>query len=379
MAMATAHGWLVRRLDPQTLVLVLSGAWMLTSDRVPVDAVVAQLASGARARRLAFDTRELGAWDSAFLLFLTRVIDACTKRRVEVIQSGLPLGAQRLLALAAATTEHKAARKDEHRPRFLLRVGAAALELWRSALDMLAFVGECTAALGRLLAGKARFRRSDLWLTVQACSVQALPIVSLISVLVGVILAFVGAIQLRAFGAQIYVAGLVGIAMVRVMGAVMTGIIMAGRTGAAFAAQLGSMRVNEEIDAFETLGLRSIDFLVLPRLLALLVMMPLLCLYADLMGILGGFLVGVGMLDLGVMEYFNQTRASVKLADLAIGLAHGAVFGVLIAVAGCMRGMQSGRSASAVGDATTSAVVTSIVSIIGATAIITVACNILGI
>jgi phospholipid/cholesterol/gamma-HCH transport system permease protein len=175
------------------------------------------------------------------------------------------------------------------------------------------------------------------------------------------------------------VANLVGIAMVRVMGAVMTGIIMAGRTGAAVAAQLGTMRVSEEIDALQTLGLEPIDFLVLPRMVALFVMMPLLCLYADLMGILGGFIVGVGMLDLGILEYFNQTRASVRLTDLWIGLFHGAVFGVLIAVAGCLRGIQSGRSASAVGDATTSAVVTSIVSIVAATAIITVACNVLGI
>jgi phospholipid/cholesterol/gamma-HCH transport system permease protein len=181
------------------------------------------------------------------------------------------------------------------------------------------------------------------------------------------------------FGAQIYVASLVGIAMVRVMGAIMTGVIVAGRTGAAFATELGTMQVNEEIDALKTLGIPPVEFLVLPRMLALVVMMPLLCLYADLMGILGGLIVGVLMLDLNVMEYLTQTKESVTLVFLWIGLFHGTVFGVLIALSGCLRGMQCGRSASAVGQATTSAVVTSIVSIIVATAIITVVCDVLNI
>jgi phospholipid/cholesterol/gamma-HCH transport system permease protein len=231
----------------------------------------------------------------------------------------------------------------------------------------------------KMLTGKARYRRSDLILALQQCGAQALPIVSLISMLVGLILAFVGAVQLKMFGAEIYVANLVGIAMVRVMGAIMTGIIMAGRTGAAFAAQLGTMETNEEIDALKTLGISPIEFLVLPRMLSLMLMMPLLTIYADLMGVLGGMIVGVGMLDISYVEYFNQTRGGVGLTHLWIGLFHSIVFGVLVALAGCMRGMQCGRSASAVGDATTSAVVTGIVSIIVATAIITVACNVLGI
>ena len=159
----------------------------------------------------------------------------------------------------------------------------------------------------------------------------------------------------------------------------MVGIIMAGRTGAAFAAQIGTMQVNEEIDALQTLGISPMEFLVLPRMLALIVMMPLLCIYADLMGILGGFIVGVGMLDISVTQYVNQTISSLNLYHFIIGLVHAFVFGILIALAGCLRGIQCGRSASAVGQATTSAVVTSIVSIVVATAIITVVCNIIGI
>ena len=159
----------------------------------------------------------------------------------------------------------------------------------------------------------------------------------------------------------------------------MAGIIMAGRTGAAFAAQLGTMQVNEELDALQVLGISPMEFLVLPRMLALCIMMPMLCLYADLMGVLGGMIVGVGMLDIGVVQYFKQTQAAIGLNNLWIGLFHSAVFGVLVALSGCLRGIQCGRSASAVGLATTSAVVTGIVSIVVATAIITLCCNVLGV
>jgi len=368
-----------RRLDEKTLVVSLSGDWKLEGGLPSADEVKKQISSGARVQRLVFDAAGLRGWDSGLLTFLINVADLCKANNIVVEREGLPEGVQRLLSLAAAVPERKGARRSAQRPGFFARVGESSEGFWRSALSMLAFIGEAFTALLRLSVGKARFRRSDLFLNLQECGAQALPIVSLISLLVGLILAFVGAIQLQLFGAQIYVASLVGVAMVRVMGAIMTGIIMAGRTGASFAAQLGTMQVNEEIDALQTMGFSAMEFLVLPRMLALFIMMPLLCLYADLMGILGGFIVGVGMLNLGVMEYFNQTKESVGLNNLWIGLFHGAVFGVIIALAGCMRGIQCGRSASDVGDATTSAVVTSIVSIIVATAIITIVCNILGI
>jgi phospholipid/cholesterol/gamma-HCH transport system permease protein len=203
--------------------------------------------------------------------------------------------------------------------------------------------------------------------------------VSLISFLVGLILAFMGAVQLRQFGAQIYVADLVGLGMAREMGAMMTGIIMAGRTGAAFAARLGTMTVNQEIDALTTMGLPPMEFLVLPRILALVLMTPLLCVYAVLLGMLGGALVGVWMLDLGFMQYYQQTLYALRLMDFVAGLIKGGVFGVLVALAGCLRGMQCGRSASAVGEAATSAVVTGIVWIIVSEAILTVIYDVLGV
>jgi phospholipid/cholesterol/gamma-HCH transport system permease protein len=367
------------RPNEDTLLIRLAGNWMLGGGLPSADEVQKQIESGPHVHRVFFNTEGLTDWGSGLLTFLIKVIRQCHREKIIVEKTGLPEGAVKLIKLASAVPEKESPQKGDNRESILSRIGENAIVFTRSAGDVLDFIGETIVALMRLLKGKAQFRRSDFFLTLQQCGIQALPIVSLISLLVGLILAFVGAVQLMMFGAQIYVASLVGIAMVRVMGAIMTGIIMAGRTGAAFAAQLGTMQVNEEIDALKTLGISPMEFLVLPRMLALTLMMPLLCLYADLMGILGGVIVGVGMLDLSLMEYFNETKASVSLNHFWIGLFHSAVFGVLVALAGCLRGLQSGRSASAVGDAATSAVVTGIVSIIVATAIITIICNALGI
>jgi phospholipid/cholesterol/gamma-HCH transport system permease protein len=357
----------------------LAGPWRF-KDKIPAaDEVVKQFESIPQIRRLVFETKDLGNFDSALLTFLDEVVSYCSRRKILVEREGLPQGVQRLLALASAVPAKKDARKERRGESFLTTLGNEGIHFAHSTGEMLGFIGEAFLAFVRLLQGKATFRRSDFFLIVQQCGADALPIVTLISVLVGLILAFVGAMQLKIFGAELYVANLVGIAMVRVLGAVMTGIIMAGRTGASFAAELGTMEVNEEIDALKTLGISPMEFLVLPRMLALLVMMPLLCLYADLMGVLGGVLVGVGMLDMNLAEYLNQSINALNLNHFWIGLFHGAVFGVLVALAGCLRGMTCGRSAAAVGTATTSAVVTGIVSIVVATAILTVIFDVLGI
>jgi phospholipid/cholesterol/gamma-HCH transport system permease protein len=359
--------------------LVFAGTWSIYQSRPAVDEALDRLTSGHGIQKVSFDSAGLIGWDSGLLTLLVKIAELCASRDIALDTSGLPEGLQRLLNLATAIPERSGARKSAVRDPFLVRVADATLSLQAGSREALTFIGDVALALGRLLTGKARFRKAELLFIMQSCGAEALPIVSLISLLVGLILAFVGAVQLKMFGAQIYVASLVGIGMVRVMGAIMTGIIMAGRTGAAFAAELGTMQVNEEIDALQTMGISPMEFLVLPRMIALAVMMPLLCVYADLMGVLGGLIVGVGMLDLGVIEYYNQTVASLNLTHFFVGLFHSTVFGVLVAVCGCLRGMQCGRSASAVGTATTSAVVTSIVCIIVATAIITVTCNVLGI
>jgi phospholipid/cholesterol/gamma-HCH transport system permease protein len=234
-------------------------------------------------------------------------------------------------------------------------------------------------AFANFVRGRSRYRRSDLLEIIQQCGSNALGIVSLISFMVGVILAFMGAVQLEQFGAAIYVASLVGIGMVREMGAMMTAIIMAGRTGAAFAAELGTMKVTQEIDALTTMGISPMEFLVLPRMIALILMMPLLCMYSDFVGILGGASVGITVLGLSFRTYWHETIHAITMVALAGGLIKSAVYGVLIALAGCYQGFECGNSSLAVGRATTAAVVSSIVMIVVACGLFAVLFNILGI
>ena len=361
----------------ETLRVRLAGSWRLVDDLPSAAQVEAELEHSG-ARRVRFDSDGLAAWDTGLLTFLLRLQAWCAKRGVETESEGLPEGAKRLLALAAAVPEQRGTGRGPDAESELARLGLAAIGFADSVRDMVSFIGEAVLSLGRFVRGRARYRRSDLFQVIQECGANALPIVTLISVLVGMILAFVGAIQLEQFGAEIYVADLVGIGMAREMGAMMTAVIMAGRTGAAFSAHLGTMTLNEEIDALRTLAIDPMDFLVLPRMLALMAMMPLLTLYADVMGIFGGGIIGVTMLDLSFTQYYQQTVAAVGLDDAVAGLIKGAVFGVLVAIAGCLRGMRCGRSAQAVGLATTSAVVTGIVMIIVSDAVLTVVYNVIG-
>ena len=361
-----------------TLVVRLAEAWRLSSALPPVSVVDRELSDPAP-RRIVFDSTSLGDWDSGLLTFLTDLDALCSRRGIPVERHGLPTGVRRLLALAAAVPERAGARQESPAPSWLARVGLAFTGARQPLLDMLGFIGEATGAFADLLRGRARFRRSDLLLLIQQAGADALGIVTLISFLVGTILAFVGAVQLEQFGAAIYVADLVGIAMVREMGAMMTAIVIAGRTGAAYAAQLGSMKVTQEIDALTTMGISPLEFLVLTRMLALCLMMPLLCLYADFIGILGGGAVGVGMLHLAPLVYYRQTAAAVHIGDLVGGVFKASVYGVLIALSGCLRGVQCGNSSAAVGEAATSAVVTGIVLIISACGLFAVMFYVLGI
>ena len=270
-----------------TLVVQLSGAWRLQKSAASASPVQKALET-SRIRRVRFDTKALSSWDSSILMFLMKVTELCRQQDIVTEREGLPDGIRRLLELAEIVPEQEGAKPVADRLSFLAQVGTTSTGFYLSLSEMLHFLGEVTLAFVKLVRMRARYRTADLFLIIQECGPQALPIVTLISFLVGVIMAFVGAVQLQQFGAQLYVADLVGIAVVRDMGAMMTGIIMAGRTGAAFAAKLGTMKVTQEIDALITLGFSPLEFLVLPRVIALCLMMPLLCLYSDLMGILGG-------------------------------------------------------------------------------------------
>jgi phospholipid/cholesterol/gamma-HCH transport system permease protein len=359
-------------------VVSLAGVWSIREPLPgPEDAAEKVVALGLK--KVGFETGRIGRWDSGLLIFLMRLEHLLTEKGIEVERGGLPDGVRGMLGLAAAVPEREGARGKSDDLNWVGALGIWATELWTGTREALAFLGKCVLAFGNLARGRARFRRSDLFLFIQEAGADALPIVTLISFLVGTILAFVGAVQLQQFGAAIYVANLVGIAMVREMGAMMTGIVMAGRTGAAYAAQLGSMKVNQEIDALETMGINPLEYLVLPRMIALALMMPLLCLYSDAVGILGGAAVGVLGLGLSPVTFYQYTQWAVQLDDLVGGVAKATVYGLLIALFGCLRGMQSGKSSSAVGEATTKAVVSSIVAIIVACGIFAVVFYVLGI
>ncbi len=364
---------------PERLVVQMLGRWSIREPRPTVDGVENALGRLPDIRELAFDGRPLAKWDSSLLTFVRGIDRLCQARGIRIVPDGLPEGARQLLTLASAVPRKDDARSELRKEGFLESVGGEFLAFLQSTGNLLAFVGEAFVALLRVSTGRGRFRAVDLWVFLQDAGAQALPIVSLISLLVGLILAFIGLIQLSLFGAQIYVADLVAIGMVRMMGAIMAGVIMAGRTGAAYAAQLGTMQVNEEIDALRTLGINPMEFLVMPRMLAMTLMMPLLCLYANLLGMMGGYIVAVGLYDVSSTVYVQRTIASLNWNHLGVGVFLSFVFGVLVALSGCLRGMECGRSASAVGEAATSAVVTGIVAIVIATALTTVVCNILGI
>jgi len=364
----------VRRTGPDSAVLELAGAWLSRRGLPEPDASVRELGG---IRRLGFDATRVTAWDSGLVTFTLKVLGEAKRAAIDADRGGLPEGVRRLLALAEAVPEKQTGRSGARTP-WLARLGASATATAEAARIGVAFLGDSVLALLALVGGRARFRMSDLFLIIQECGPRALGIVTLITFLVGLILAFVGAVQLQQFGASIYVANLVAIAMTREIAGIMTAIVMAGRTGAAFAAQLGTMNTNQEIDALSTMGISPMQFLVLPRMLALILMMPLLTLYADLVGILGGAVVGIGMLALSPTQYFEQTKGAVHLSDFFIGIAKSSVFGVVVALAGCLRGMQSGRSAAAVGLAATSAVVTSIVLIIVLDGFFAVLLNVLG-
>jgi phospholipid/cholesterol/gamma-HCH transport system permease protein len=368
------------RASDGTLVVRVAGPWHIGKDIPSAALLIQELdAHPGAPKQLSFDAAELTHWDSGLLAFLTQASETCRERGIVQNRAGLPAGLRRLLELAEAVPEKKGTRSGAAKVSFFERVGNVTIGYGLSISEFMAFLGELAIAFAKFARGKARYRTVDLLEVIQDCGVNAVGIVTLIAFLVGVILAFMGAVQLSQFGASIYVADLVGIGMVREMGAMMTAIIMSGRTGAAFAAKLGTMKVTQEIDALTTMGISPLEFLVLPRTLALVLMMPLLCLFADFVGILGGMFVGVGMLDLSAGSYMRETISTLTLLNLFGGLFKATFYGMLIAIAGCLRGFQCGNSSSAVGDAATQAVVMSIVMVVAACGLFAVVFNFLGI
>jgi phospholipid/cholesterol/gamma-HCH transport system permease protein len=376
---ATEDALVTLHVEGDALVVSLQGEWSLERTQPRFGELVgdAQPALPDIAA-LTFDATALGAWDSSLLVFLVQCQDFCDEHGLRLDTATLPEQVPRLLALAHAVPE-RAQEKTPRRATFLTRLGVAALQTRNEFLAAVSFSGEVMIALAGLPTRRVGMRWREFWVVVQTNSSGALPIVTLIAFLVGVIIAFLGVVVLERFGAGYYASYLVGFGMLREMGALMTGIIIAGRTGAAFAAELGSMKITEEIDAYTTLGISPIEHLVLPRLLGLFVMMPLLTIYADFVGIIGGMGVSAMLLELSVKQFMNGLLAAVTLSDALLGVFKGTIFGFIIGIAGCMKGLQGGSDAGAVGRAATSAVVLGITFIILANAIVDWLAALLGI
>ena len=355
-----------------SLQVALAGDWHIGPDLPAPDPVLDLLRGSSRPGRVTFDTAALGEWDTGLITALIAIHRGAEASGFSVDDSALPEGARKLIALAFAVKVREDARRDSRHKGFLEAVGGSVLETVQQGRALLAFTGELVLSLNRFFRGRATYLRSDLFQHIQEAGAEALPIVSLICFLIGMIFAFVGVMQLEQFGGGIYTADLVAVAMIREMAPIMTAIIMAGRTGAAYAAQIGTMKVNEEIDALTTLGLNPIDFLVTPRVIALVLMMPLLTMYGSLMGVIGGTVVALIMLDVSLVQYTEETISAVGLNSLLGGLFKCVVYGALVALAGCQQGMACGGSAMAVGQSTTRAVVMGIVLIVVSASILTV-------
>ena len=361
------------QVDGDRLIVTLRGKWRVIESRPKWEHSL----KGEMPKRVKVEVDQVEKWDSSMLLFLFDVQQWCRVAGSYFDQSGLPEKTKEMLAQLSRS--HETSVPFDRTDNLFIAVGDATYDAWLRLKEILSFVGECVISTVRLLKTLKRFRWVDCLEEMQQCGAMALPIVSLISILVGMTLAYTGALILRHYGGDIYVADLVGITMVREMGALMTGIVLAGRTGAAFAAHIGNMKANEEIDAFQTLGISPLDFLVMPRMIALGLMMPLLSLYANCLGILGGMVVALMILEIPPAAFWVEMLTIVDMSDVMVGVIKATTFGVIIGLAGCLRGLQADRSAAGVGQAATSAVVTAILFIIIADAVYAVAFDMLGI
>ena len=329
---------------------------------------------------IVFKEDNLRFWDSSLISFLKKTVDETKAKNIPIDLSQLSYGIQKLLTLAESVLPPDSEMPvHKHHRSVLLAMGFSSLRWTHTFEDTLEFIGELMLSFGRFVRGKAHFRMVDLLQILRDCSANSLPIVTLISFLFGIILAFIGAAQLKMFGAEIYVADLVAIAMAREMGPMMTAIILSGRCGAAFAAQIGTMTVNEEVDALKTTGISPMDFLVLPRIVSLAVMTPFLALYAIFMGIIGGAVIAQIMLHISFSQFLSEAKMILTPMQFALGLIKSFIYGILVAYAGCLHGIHCGKSAQAVGVATTSAVVVGIISVVIAGAVTTYIYNVLGV
>ena len=359
-----------RALEDGVFAAVFAGEWRRSPS---VDFKLPQ-----NAAKVSLDLADLEGWDDTFVAEVYKLRGKCAASRVEFECSALPQGAARLMDLAIAAPVRHAQRREKRRLGLLVRLGHFGEDMTKASHTGLNFIGALAVALLRMACGRACFRWSDIFHELYKAGPDAFGIVSLIGFLEGVILAFIGSIPLKWFKAEVYVASFLGIGLLRLLGAIMSGSVMAGRSGAAYAAELGTMKVNEEIDALETMGISPMEYLVLPRFLGLTIMMPFLGMISNAFGILGGLFVSVWYLDINLVEFWLKLIETTRVCDLIIGVITSFVFGMLIAICGCLRGLRCGRDSEAVGQATTASMVSSIICMVISTFTITVVTVALG-
>jgi phospholipid/cholesterol/gamma-HCH transport system permease protein len=381
MSASSLPEWRLEQRDSEAL-LTLSGSWLVHESGLrsveELRSVTCQISGCARLR---FATENLDHWDSALVAFIRSVETSIeTQDPVpEVDPSGLPEALRRLLALAHAEHDQHFVDHPAEKRAIVGNVGMWVLRGWTRLTDLAALLGEIVLRIVPPFRRRGGMQRNDVIAQMQASGINALGIVAVVNSLVGAILAFVGAVQLQRFGAGGYTADLVGVAVVREMAPIMTAIVMAGRTGGAYAAEIAMMQGNEEIDALQVSGISPFDYLVLPRVVALVAMLPLLYIYACFVGIAGGFVVAYATLGLSPTAFFVQLQSSLPSSEFYLGLTKSLCFGGFIALVSCLIGLHAGRSATDVGDAATRAVVIGIVGIISLDAIFAACANVLGI
>jgi len=347
-----------------TVKLFLSGRLALNSLSFYTDEIRKRL-EDLKPRELIVDLTNIDYLDSSGALLLLELEHRAKGQAVVFSFDNMSDEVRRIMDLVNPDALVSLAVKAEKKQRYVLEeIGEAGYAFYKDLIQVMTFVGEMLDALFHAARNPRLVRWEDVFFYVKRAGVDGLPILSLLSLLMGLIIAFMSSLQLKQFGANIYVASLVGIAVIRELGPMMTAIIVAGRSGSAFAAEIGTMKVNEEVDALVTMGFDPTQFLAVPKMLAAMIVVPILTLYADFFGIVGGLLVGITGLDLTTHTYIQQTAKSVTLFDFISSLIKTVVFAALIAGISCQRGLQVRGGAEAVGATTTSAVVSSIFLII---------------
>lgn len=357
------------RMQEPNLIIALAGEFKLKNLTAFTGRIRREMA-GPTFQSLTFDFSGVTYLDSAAALSFVQIEQDCALRSISCHLINLNDEAKGIFSVIHAEALTRAPFKEENAYEgFVRQVGQASVSLARDFVSFVTFIGDLLVALFYTLRHPGTLRGKDVLFYVQRAGVDGLPIVGLIGLLMGLIMAFMSFLQFRQFGANIYVPALVSFAMIKELGPLMTAILVAGRSGSAFAAEIGTMVVNEEVDALTTMGFDPIRFLAVPKVLATIIVVPILTVYADLFGVLGGMIIGVTSLDLTVKTYITQSIRTIQVFDVVTSLIKAAVFAALIAAIGCQRGFQVRAGAQDVGKFTTSAVVAAIFLIVVADSI----------